>query len=82
MPEIPDPRLAQLLAAKRVIGQRRQGAVTLLLDGFIAGRGEQLAGLMIADRRRLAFAALGLRPLHAFDRIMGDGVFFAEIFEQ
>jgi hypothetical protein len=27
---------------------------------LIAGCGEQLAGLMIAERRRLAFAALGL----------------------
>ena len=37
---------------------------------------------MVAERRRLAFAALGLRPLDAFDRIVGDGVFLAEIFEQ
>ena len=37
---------------------------------------------MIAERRRLAFAALGARPLDAFDRVVGDGVLVAEIFEQ
>src|ERR1700689_2200729 len=37
---------------------------------------------MIADRRRLAVAAFGLRPLDAFDRIVGDGVLLAQIFEQ
>ena len=37
---------------------------------------------MIAERRRLAFAAFRPRPLDAFDRVMGDGVFLAEIFEQ
>ena len=37
---------------------------------------------MIAERRRLAFAAFRLRPLDAFDRVVGDGVLLAEIFEQ
>ena len=37
---------------------------------------------MIAERRRLAFAAFRFRPLDAFDRVMGDGVFLAQIFEQ
>ena len=37
---------------------------------------------MIAKRRRLAFAAFRLRPLDAFDRVMGDGVRLAQIFEQ
>jgi hypothetical protein len=36
---------------------------------------------VVAERRRLAFAALGLGPLDAFDRVMGDGVLVAEIFE-
>ena len=31
-------------------------AVTLLLDGLIAGRSEQFAGLMVAERRSLALA--------------------------
>jgi hypothetical protein len=34
---------------------------------------------MIAERRGLAFAALGLRPLDAFDRVMADRVFVAQI---
>ena len=54
----------------------------LLLIVSSCGRVEQLARLMIAERRRLAFAAFRLRPLDAFDRIMGDGVLLAEIFEQ
>jgi hypothetical protein len=37
---------------------------------------------VIADRRRLAFAAFRPRPLDAFHWIMGDGVLLAEIFEQ
>ena len=37
---------------------------------------------MVADRRRLAFAAFGSRPLDALDRIVGDRVLLAQIFEQ
>jgi hypothetical protein len=74
---------AQFFAAQRMEQQRRQdGAVALALDGVRVGRGEQVARLMIADRRRLAFAAFGLRPLDAFDRVVGDGVLLTEIFEQ
>ena len=54
----------------------------LLLMRVVRGRVEQLARLMIAERRRLAFAAFRSRPLDAFDRVMGDGVFLAQIFEQ
>ena len=54
----------------------------LLLIGVLVGRCEQVARLVVADRRRLAFAAFGLRPLDAFDRVVGDGVLLAEIFEQ
>ena len=75
--------LAQLLAPQRVEQQRREdGAVALALDGVGLRRGQQLARLVIAERRRLAFAAFRLRPLHAFDRVVGDGVALAEIFEQ
>jgi hypothetical protein len=88
--EVPDLQLAQLLAPQRVIQQRRQdGAVALVLDAFflagldlLAGRDEQVARLVVAERRRLASAALGLEPLDAFDRVMGDGVVVAEILEQ
>ncbi len=54
----------------------------LLLIVSSCGRVEQLARLVIAERRRLAFAAFRLRPLDAFDRVMGDGVLLAQIFEQ
>ena len=75
VPEILDIQLAQFFATQRVEQQRRQdGAVALALDGVRVGRGEQVARLMIADRRRLAFAAFGLRPFDAFDRVVGDGV--------
>ena len=64
--------LAQLLAPQRVIQQRRQdGAVALVLDPVLGRRGQEMAGLVVADRRRFAFAALGPGPLDAFDRIMG-----------
>ena len=83
VPEILDLELAQFLAPQRVEQQRREnGAVALALDRVVLRRLEQLACLMIAERRRLAFAAFRFRPLDAFDRIMGDGVLIAEIFEQ
>ena len=37
---------------------------------------------MIAKGRRLSFAAFRPWPLDAFDRVVGDGVLVAEIFEQ
>jgi len=37
---------------------------------------------MVAERRRLALASFSARPLDAFDRVVGDGVLVAEIFEQ
>jgi hypothetical protein len=81
--KILDLELAQFLAPQRVIKQRRQDrAIALLLDRFLARCGEQLARLMIADRRRLAFAAFGLRALDAFDGVVSDGIPFAELFEQ
>ena len=83
VPEILDLELAQLLAPQRVEQQRGQdGAVALALDRVVLRRVEQLARLVIAERRRLAFAAFRLRPLDAFDRVVGDGVLLAEIFEQ
>src|SRR5271165_5017540 len=57
-------------------------AVAFALDRVVLRRIEELARLVIAKRRRLAFAAFRPRPLDAFDRIMGDGVLVAEIFEQ
>ena len=60
----------------------RMARSRLLLIVSSCGRLEQLARLVIAERRRLAFAAFRLRPLDAFDRVMGDGVLVAEIFEQ
>ena len=54
----------------------------LLLIVSSCGRFEQVARLIIADRRRLAFAAFRARPFDAFDRVVGDGVLLAQIFEQ
>ena len=53
---------------------RQDGAITLVLDRFLGGRGKQIPRLVVADRRRLAFAALGPGPLDAFDWIVSDGV--------
>ena len=38
--------------------------------------------MVIAERRRLAYAAFRPRPLDAFGRIVGDGILLAEIVEQ
>jgi hypothetical protein len=63
--------LAQFFAPQRVEQQRREnGAVLTVSASGTASRSR----LMIADRRRLAFTAFGLRPLDALDRIVGDGV--------
>ena len=81
--EIRNLELAQLLAPQRVVEQCRQdGAVALRLDGFVRRRRQKLAGLMIANCRRRAFAALGFGPLDAFDRVVADRVLVAEILEQ
>ena len=81
--EIRNLELAQLLAPQRVVEQCRQdGAVALGLDGFLRRRRQNLARLVIANCRRRAFAALGLGPLYTFDRVLTDGVLFAEILEQ
>jgi hypothetical protein len=66
VPKILHLELAVLFATQRVMKQCRQdGAVVLLLDRFITRPSENIAGLMIANGRCLAFAALGLRPLDA-----------------
>ena len=78
-----DLQLAQFLAPQCVEQQGGQdGAVALALDGVIWRRGQQVTGLVIADRRRLAFAAFRLGPFDTLHRIMGDSVLLAEIFEQ
>ncbi|MGO9390570.1 hypothetical protein [Rhodoblastus sp.] len=83
VPEIPNLELAELLAPQRVKQERREnGAVALAIDRIVRRCREKLAGLVIAERRRLAFAALCLRSLDALHRVMGDGVLVAEIFEQ
>jgi hypothetical protein len=46
------------------------------------GAASSSRGLVVAERRRLAFAAFCPGPLDAFDRIVGDGVRLAEILEQ
>ena len=37
---------------------------------------------MVAERGRLAFAAVGLRPFDTFDGIVADRVLVAQIFEE
>src|SRR5262249_7999192 len=81
--KILDLKLAEFVAAQRVKQQRRQdSAIALLLQGCLAGSGQQLACFVVAQCRRLAFAAVGLRPLDALDRIVADGVLIAKIFEK
>ena len=81
--EIADLELAQLVAPQRVEQQRRQDrAVALGLERIGRRRRQQFARLVVADRRRLAFGGFRLRPLDPFDRIVGNGVPAAQIFEQ
>src|SRR3954447_8871447 len=83
VPEVPNLELAQFFAPQRMEQQRRQDrAVALAADAIVGWCVEQLARLMIAKSRCLAFAAFRLRPLDAFDRVMCDGVLLAQIFEQ
>jgi hypothetical protein len=75
--------LAQFVASQRVKEQGGENGAIALATDVVGLRGlEELARLMICNRRRLAFAAFRFRPLNAFDRIMGDGVLIAKIFEQ
>jgi hypothetical protein len=57
-------------------------AIALVLEAVTTRRGEQFTSLVVTQRRRLSFAALTPWPLDAFDRVMGDGVFLAEVFEK
>src|SRR5215213_6004991 len=83
MPEIPDFELAELLAPQRVIEKRRQdGPITLVLEAVAPRRREQFTGLVVTKRRRFAFATLASWPLDALDRVMGDSVLLAQVFEQ
>ena len=52
------------------------------IEGFLLGRRQKLARLVIADCRRGAFAALGFGPLDAFNRVVRDSVLVAEIFKE
>jgi hypothetical protein len=81
--KIPDLELAQLVAPQRVEQEGREnGAVTFAARAVVGRRVEQFAGLVIDERRRLAFAPFGFWALDTFDWVMGDGVLLAQIFEQ
>jgi hypothetical protein len=63
--EIPHPEFAQLIATKRVIQKRGQNrSISQAFEGFLIGRNEQLAGLVIAESGRLAFVAFNSRALY------------------
>ena len=76
-------RLKDRAFVRRHFSERRSDVLMrLALDGVGLRCCEQVARLMIADGRGLAFAAFDLRPFDTFDGVMGDGVFLAQIFEQ
>ncbi len=67
---VADFQLAELIPAQRVIEQGGQNrAITLGLHRVADGRSQELAGLVVTERRRLAFGRLGDRPLHPLDRV-------------
>ena len=74
-----DLKLAKVVAPHGAERQGRQNRpVALALEGVGVERGQQLARPMIAERRRLAFAALPLRPSHALVRVAGPCVAVTE----
>lgn len=82
MPKISHGQLAQLRPTQSMEQQGGEDRpIALALKSVGLRRLEQLARLVVADRRRLAFAAIGLRALDAFDRIVGHGILVAEILE-
>jgi len=62
--------------------RRENGAVALALDRIGRRRVQQLARLVVAEGRRLAFAAFRPRPFDALHRVVGDGVLLTQMFEQ
>ena len=55
MPEVLHLQLAELVAAQRVEQQRREESpIALAANAVVDRRVEQLAGLVVAERRRLA----------------------------
>jgi hypothetical protein len=73
----------QLLAANTVIEQGGEdGAIAHALERIDRRRVNQPARLGIAERRRQAFIAIRHWPLHAIDRIAGDGIGLTEVIEQ
>jgi hypothetical protein len=64
--EVPDREFAKFLTPERVIELRGEdGTVLFILERLLFGHSQELAGLMIAERCRLPFVCLGLRPFHA-----------------
>jgi len=81
--EVFDFQLAQFLAPQRVIEQGGQNRLVAERPQRRSRRRvQQLARLVVAERRGAAFETVVLRPLDAFHRIMGDRVFVAQIIEQ
>jgi hypothetical protein len=83
MVKIPNLELAQLVTPERVVEKRRQDrAIALVLEALARRRGKELSCLVVPKRRRFALTAFRPRPLDPFDRVMGDGVLLAEVFEK
>ena len=78
-----DFELCEFGTAQAMVQHDRQnGPVPLPLQGVSGRRLQQLSRLEVAQSRRLAGLALNSRPLHAFDRVVGDSVLVTQVLEQ
>lgn len=80
---VTDVELADLIATHAVEEQHgQQGTIALAQPRILRRRGQELVGLSVAGRRRLALVGVFLRPLDALERIVQDGAALAEILVQ
>ena len=74
---------AEFRSAQAVVEKDGEdGSVAFPLEGRRVRSVEELAGLVVGNRRGLAFVGPFGGPLHAVDRVDGDGVLLAEVIEE
>src|SRR5579863_8206331 len=80
--EIPDGEFAELLAAESMVEQGGEdGPISNSFQRFLCRGDEQFAGLVVGECRGLSLFGFAPGALHTLYRIVGDGVFVAQILE-
>ena len=81
--EVLDLEGAEFRPAQAVVEKDgKDGSVAFPLEGRWVRSVEELSGLVVGNRRGLAFVGPFGGPLHAVDRVDGDGVLLAEVIEE